>query len=42
MRTTSALFNVKTYARDMEKVFKQMWAKYEAGKPVDHVIDVQD
>ena len=36
-RIDSPLFCVKTYASDLEKVFKAMWDKYQAGEKTDHI-----
>ncbi|CAB3402561.1 unnamed protein product [Caenorhabditis bovis] len=36
-RTTSTLFDVKQYCRDMEALLHQMWKRYEEGLPVDHI-----
>ena len=36
-RIDSPLFCVKTYASDLEKVFKAMWDKYQNGEKTDHI-----
>merc|ERR1719431_374029 len=36
-RIDSPLFCVKTYASDLEKVFKAMWDKYQNGEKPDHI-----
>merc|ERR1712156_991919 len=36
-RIDSPLFCVKTYASYLEKVFKAMWDKYQAGEKTDHI-----
>merc|ERR1711962_1398395 len=37
LRIDSPLFCVKTYASDLEKVFKAMWEKYQQGEKPDHI-----
>ena len=36
-RIESPLFCVKTYASDLEKVFKAMWDRYQNGEKPDHI-----
>lgn len=36
-RTASPLFSIRKYAHSMEKLFKEMWRKYENGEEVDHI-----
>ena len=36
-RIESPLFCVKTYASDLEKVFKAMWDRYQNGEKADHI-----
>ena len=36
---TSPLFDTKLYARDLEKLFRRMWDRYEQGLPPDHLIN---
>ncbi|XP_071125785.1 UDP-N-acetylglucosamine--peptide N-acetylglucosaminyltransferase 110 kDa subunit-like isoform X1 [Mytilus edulis] len=36
-RTASPLFSIRKYAYSMEKLFKEMWRKYENGEEVDHI-----
>ncbi|KAL5012673.1 hypothetical protein ScPMuIL_011224 [Solemya velum] len=36
-RTSSPLFNCKMYSSNMEKLYEQMWEKYEQGLPPDHI-----
>ncbi|KAK3577263.1 hypothetical protein CHS0354_030548 [Potamilus streckersoni] len=36
-RTSSPLFNCKTYAYNMEKLFWKMWKHHQAGNPPDHL-----
>jgi protein O-GlcNAc transferase len=38
-RMTSPLFDTKLYARDLEKLFRRMWDRYEQGLPPDHLIN---
>ncbi|RWS14657.1 UDP-N-acetylglucosamine--peptide N-acetylglucosaminyltransferase-like protein, partial [Dinothrombium tinctorium] len=38
-RTESPLFNVKTYATNLEKLFYKMWNIYEQGKKPEHITD---
>jgi len=37
LRIDSPLFCVKTYAQDLEKVFRLMWEKYARGERPDHL-----
>uniref|UniRef100_A0A8R1HGY9 protein O-GlcNAc transferase n=1 Tax=Caenorhabditis japonica TaxID=281687 RepID=A0A8R1HGY9_CAEJA len=37
-RTTSTLFDVKQYCRDMEDLLEKMWKRYESGQHVDHIV----
>ncbi|XP_054711717.1 UDP-N-acetylglucosamine--peptide N-acetylglucosaminyltransferase 110 kDa subunit-like [Uloborus diversus] len=39
-RTESPLFNVKTYATNLERLFYCMWAKYEKGEKPDHITEL--
>ncbi|KAK2186976.1 hypothetical protein NP493_183g04027 [Ridgeia piscesae] len=36
-RMTSGLFNTKMYAQDLERLYRAMWERYEAGLSVDHI-----
>ena len=36
-RMTSGLFNTKMYAQDLERLYRAMWERYEAGLGVDHI-----
>ena len=38
-RLESPLFNCKTYASSMEKLFERMWKMYEKGEKPDHITD---
>ena len=40
-RTTSPLFNVKTYATDLESLFEVMWEKFSRGEKASHVTELQ-
>ncbi|XP_035209929.1 UDP-N-acetylglucosamine--peptide N-acetylglucosaminyltransferase 110 kDa subunit-like [Stegodyphus dumicola] len=39
-RTESPLFNVKTYATNLERLFYEMWAKYERGEKPNHITEL--
>jgi len=36
-RLESPLFDVQSYARDLETVFEQMWKRFEQGKDSTHI-----
>jgi hypothetical protein len=36
-RIDSPLFNVKTYAADLERLYKVLWDRYQRGEKPDHV-----
>ena len=36
-RIESPLFNVKTYAMDLERLYRVLWEKYQRGEKPDHV-----
>jgi protein O-GlcNAc transferase len=38
-RITSPLFNCKTYARNMEVLYRKMWEKYVNGQEPSHIVD---
>lgn len=38
-RLTSPLFNCKTYARNMELLYRKMWQKYVNGEEASHIVD---
>jgi len=38
-RLESPLFDCKTYASNMERLFKRMWEKYSEGEKPDHITD---
>lgn len=38
-RTESPLFNVKTYATNLEKLFYRMWERYQRGEKPDHITE---
>ncbi|KAG1660799.1 UDP-N-acetylglucosamine--peptide N-acetylglucosaminyltransferase subunit [Nymphon striatum] len=40
LRTVSPLFNVNTYATNLERVLKCMWDKHKRGERVDHLTDL--
>ena len=40
-RTESPLFNCKTYATDLERLFEVMWQKYARGEKPDHITELQ-
>ena len=40
-RTDSPLFNCKTYATDLERLFEVMWEKFSRGEKPDHVTELQ-
>ena len=37
LRLESPLFCVKTYASDLEKLFKLIWERYSRGEKSDHI-----
>eukprot|EP00096_Caligus_rogercresseyi_P002006 TRINITY_DN1360_c0_g1_i2.p1 TRINITY_DN1360_c0_g1~~TRINITY_DN1360_c0_g1_i2.p1 ORF type:complete len:659 (+),score=198.35 TRINITY_DN1360_c0_g1_i2:1586-3562(+) len=39
-RMESPVFNVKTYASNLERTFKLMWNKYAAGEKPDHITEL--
>ena len=39
-RTESPLFNVKTYATNLENLFWEMWRKCERGEGADHIVNL--
>merc|ERR1712142_1274364 len=39
-RTESPLFNCKTYATDLERLFNLMWQRFARGEKPDHVTDL--
>ncbi len=39
-RMDSPLFNVRTYASDLEKLLRLVYEKYMRGEKVDHVTDL--
>ncbi|KAF8763734.1 UDP-N-acetylglucosamine--peptide like protein [Argiope bruennichi] len=39
-RTESPLFNVKTYATNLERLFYAMWSKHERGEKPNHITEV--
>ena len=40
-RTESPLFNCKTYATDLERLFEAMWQKHAKGEKPDHITELQ-
>lgn len=38
-RTTSTLFDVKQYCRDMENLLYKIWKRYDEGKKADHITE---
>ena len=40
-RTESPLFNCKTYATDLERLFEVMWEKFARGEKAEHVTELQ-
>merc|ERR1712001_418045 len=40
-RTESPLFNCKTYATDLERLFEVMWQKFAKGEKPDHISELQ-
>ena len=40
-RTESPLFNCKTYATDLERLFEVMWQRYARGEKPDHITELQ-
>ncbi len=38
-RLTSPLFSTDQYARDLEVVYRRMWAKYEEDRGFDHLTE---
>jgi protein O-GlcNAc transferase len=38
-RTTSPLFNVKKYTKDLEDLFFKMWDQYASGQEPDHIVN---
>lgn len=40
-RLSSPLFNLEIYTRNLERLFNEMWRKYERGDQVDHIIDLE-
>ena len=38
-RMTAPLFDTELYARDLEKLFRRMWDRYEQGLPPDHLLN---
>lgn len=41
-RTTSTLFDVKQYCRDMEDLLYRMWRRFEGGTEPDHLLIEND
>merc|ERR1712025_471105 len=41
-RINSPLFNVKTYAKDLENLFYKMWERYEEGLEPEHLVQPWD
>nr|VZI45789.1 unnamed protein product [Spirometra erinaceieuropaei] len=39
LRETSALFNCRSYAADLEALYARMWSQYESGLPFEHITD---
>jgi len=39
-RVESPLFNVKTYTRNLERLFFKMWQKFERGEHADHITEL--
>jgi protein O-GlcNAc transferase len=40
-RTESPLFNCKTYAADLERLFEVMWEKFARGEEASHITELQ-
>ena len=40
-RLTSPLFNCETYARNLQRVYSQMWKTYEQGNPPHHIMELE-
>ena len=38
-RMVAPLFDTQLYARDLEKLFRRMWDRYEQGLPPDHLLN---
>jgi hypothetical protein len=42
LRTASDLFNVQTYTANLERVYQQMWERYEKGEDIAHLTELAE
>ena len=42
LRTTSDLFNVKTYSRGLERIYRKMWERHASGQSPDHLTELAE
>lgn len=40
-RTESPLFNCSLYAKDMERLYRAMWDKFNRGEKPDHITSLE-
>ena len=41
-RNQSPLFNCKTYANDMERLYERMWQRFASGEKPFHITEWED